>query len=65
MRDWVTQETASAALGDARLNRRLQRIVRALSAQPAVSVPQASGSWAAIRFSGTNTRERGAELTCC
>ena len=49
MQDWVTQETASAALGDARLNRRLQRIVRALSAQPAVSVPQASGSWAATK----------------
>ena len=49
MQDWVTQETASAALGDARLNRRLQRIVRALSAQPAVSIPQASGSWAATK----------------
>lgn len=49
MQDWLTQETAGADLGDARLNRRLQRIVRALSAQPAVSVPQASGNWAATK----------------
>jgi len=49
MDDWVRDELSGAKLGDARLNRRLGKIVRALSAQPAVSVPQASGNWAATK----------------
>ena len=36
-------------LGDARLNKRLVKIVEALSAQPDASVPQASEDWAATK----------------
>ncbi len=49
MDQWVEHELAEADLGDARLNRRLRQIVQALSAQPEMSVPQASGSWAATK----------------
>ncbi|WP_416181184.1 transposase DNA-binding-containing protein, partial [Chloroflexus sp.] len=38
-----------ARLGDARLNRRLMRLVAALAAQPNASVPQACGSRAATK----------------
>ena len=46
---WIEHELAGADLGDARLNRRLQKIVQALSTQPEASVPQASGAWAATK----------------
>jgi len=36
-------------LGDARLNRRLARLVEDLAAQPTASVPQACGTWAATK----------------
>jgi hypothetical protein len=52
--DWVMAETASAELGDERLNRRLALILRRLAAQPDKSIPVASRGWsetqAAYRF---------------
>lgn len=49
MQPWAAEELRHAQLGDQRLNRRLVRIAEDLAAQPAVSVPQASGSWAATK----------------
>jgi len=49
MRSWAAEELRYAKLGDARLNRRLIRIVEDVAAQPTVSVPQASGTWAATK----------------
>jgi Transposase DNA-binding/Transposase Tn5 dimerisation domain len=49
MKTWAKQELAHADLGDARLNKRLGRIVEDLAAQPEASVPQASGDWAATK----------------
>ena len=43
---WAALELRRAQLGDARLNRRLVRVVGILGAQPDVSVPQACGNWA-------------------
>jgi hypothetical protein len=45
----ITAEARFANLGDERLNRRLQRLVDALAAQPQASVPQALGGWAATK----------------
>jgi hypothetical protein len=44
---WAEAELKQADLGDARRNKRLVRLVEDLAAQPATSVPQACGSWAA------------------
>ena len=49
MSNWAADELGGADLGDERLNRRLQRMVAALSAQPGASVPQAMGDWAATK----------------
>ncbi len=49
MSGWAAAELDWANLGDARLKRRLVRIVEALSAQPGASVPQAMGDWAATK----------------
>lgn len=49
MQAWARAELHPARLGDARLNRRLGRLVEDLAAQPTVSVPQASGTWAATK----------------
>jgi hypothetical protein len=49
MRSWAAEELSTANLGDARLNKRLVRMVEAFSAQPDASVPQASGAWAATK----------------
>jgi transposase-like protein/transposase Tn5 family protein len=46
---WAAQELATACLGDARLTKRLVRIVADKLATPTVSIPQASGSWAATK----------------
>jgi len=46
MQSWAAEELRYADLGDKRLNRRLIDIVETLSAKPAVSVPQACGTWA-------------------
>jgi hypothetical protein len=46
---WAAQELASADLGDARLTKRLFRIVADKLANPTASIPQASGSWAATK----------------
>lgn len=46
MQSWAATELRHANLGDKRLNRRLVRVVEALSAQPTASVPQACGNWA-------------------
>ena len=51
---WVVGETSSADLGDERLNRRLELVLRRLADQPEKSIPAASRGWgetqAAYRF---------------
>lgn len=49
MASWAAQELQYADLGDMRRNKRLIRLVRDLAAQPNVSIPQASGDWAATQ----------------
>jgi hypothetical protein len=49
MQAWAAEELRSVDLGDARLNRRVVRIVEALAAQPTASVPQAAGDWAGTK----------------
>jgi hypothetical protein len=46
---WAAQELATADLGDARLTKRLVRIVADKLAKPTASIPQASRSWAATK----------------
>jgi hypothetical protein len=46
---WAAQELATAHFGDARLAKRLVRIVSDKLANPTASIPQASGSWAATK----------------
>src|ERR1051325_5434724 len=46
---WAAQELATADFGDARLTKRLVRIVADKLANPTASIPQASGSWAATK----------------
>lgn len=46
---WAAQELATADFGDARLSKRLVRIVSDKLATPTASIPQASGSWAATK----------------
>lgn len=59
MHAWAAQELRHVHLGDARLDKRLLRIVEQLAAQPTASVPQASGTWAntkaTYRFWDTKT----------
>lgn len=43
---WAETETDRASLPDARLKRRLSRVLEQLSAQPTESIPAASGTWA-------------------
>ena len=43
---WAEAETDRASLPDARLKRRLTRVLEQLSAQPRASIPAASGTWA-------------------
>jgi hypothetical protein len=54
MNTFISQELRFAALGDQRLNRRLERLVTALADKPTASVPHALGDWsqtkAAYRF---------------
>ncbi len=47
--DWAVHELQAAEFGDRRLTRRLATLVSQLSAHPAASVPQATGSWAAAK----------------
>lgn len=49
MQSWATQEVRYAQLGDARLNKRLAKVVEDLAAQPESSVPQACGTWPATK----------------
>ena len=49
MESWATEELRYAELGDARLNKRLAKIVEDLAGQPEASVPQACGGWAATK----------------
>jgi hypothetical protein len=46
---WAAQELATASLGDARLTKRLIRIVADKLASPTASIPLASGDWAATK----------------
>lgn len=54
--DWASAETRSADLGDERLNRRFELVLRRLSEQPEKSIPAAFRGWsetqAAYRFFG-------------
>src|SRR5687767_12143586 len=47
--DWAVHDLQAADFGDRRLSRRLATLVAQLSAHPATSVPQATGSWAAAK----------------
>jgi hypothetical protein len=47
--NWAAQELATADFGDARLSKRLVRIVADKLAKPTASIPQASGSWSATK----------------
>ena len=49
MSQWIEQELYSSDLGDTRRNRRLVKLVQALSAKPRASVPEACGSWSATK----------------
>ena len=49
MQSWATHELRYVQLGDARLNKRLMKMVEDLSAQPESSVPQACGDWASTK----------------
>ena len=49
MQTWATQELGHADLGDARLSKRLVKVVEDLAGQPEASVPQACGDWAATK----------------
>ncbi|MFN8464257.1 MAG: transposase [Caldilineaceae bacterium] len=46
---WVAEELAGLALGDERLNKRVQKVVADWSAQPGKSIPEFSGDWAATK----------------
>jgi len=46
---WVAQELATARFGDARLTKRLIRIVTDKLAKPTASIPHASDDWAATK----------------
>jgi hypothetical protein len=46
---WAAQELTTADFGDARLSKRLVRIVADKLANPTASIPQASRSWAATK----------------
>lgn len=46
---WAAEELATADFGDARLSKRLVRIVAGKLANPTASIPLASGSWAASK----------------
>lgn len=46
---WAAQELATANFGDARLTKRLVRIVADKLANPTASIPQASSDWAATK----------------
>jgi hypothetical protein len=47
--EWAAQELATAKFGDARLTKRLARIVADKLTNPTASIPQASGDWAATK----------------
>jgi hypothetical protein len=49
MQSWADEELKTADLGDARLNKRLIKLVEDLASQPTASVPQACGSPAAVK----------------
>lgn len=44
--DWATAEFADLDLGDARLSKRLVKLVEAFARQPMASIPAACGGWA-------------------
>lgn len=49
MQSWATQELRYVDLGDARLNKRLAKMVEDFAAHPESSVPQACGDWPATK----------------
>ena len=44
--DWVIEEMCSLSLGDKRLEKRAQKVLRQLSNQTSESIPSACGGWA-------------------
>jgi hypothetical protein len=51
MATWTHEIVGEIALGDARLNQRLVRLVETFTENPAASIPEACGSWAATEAS--------------
>ena len=51
MQSWASEELRHVQLGDARLNRRLVKMVETFSENPECSVPKACKTWAATRAS--------------
>lgn len=47
--NWAEAEMATADLGDERLNRRLQRVLKRLGDDPAASIPMACRGWAEVQ----------------
>jgi hypothetical protein len=64
--EWVGKELAAVTLKDARLERRLHKLVEKLAEQPTASIPQACGGWAetkaAYRFFDNSKVSHGAIL---
>lgn len=46
---WIKEEVSHIELGDDRLNKRLEILVNQLSQMPTSSIPEACGSWAAMK----------------
>lgn len=46
---WIKEEVSHIRLGDDRLNKRLEILVEQLSQMPTASIPEACGSWAAMK----------------
>src|SRR5690349_7996170 len=49
MKDWVSDEFNELAFGDRRVNEKGRNIIRTLSKQPGVSIPQAFNTWVEIK----------------
>ena len=43
--NWIVEETKTANLGDARLNKRLGNVLEMLNRKPTESIPAASRGW--------------------
>jgi len=54
--EWVKKELSGIKLGDERLNKRSEKLLKSFAAKPSASIPTACGGWsetlAAYRFLG-------------